>query len=66
MCEKPIYEDFGYESLSITEVERQKVGDALDREKTAFIEFRNLEGFNYEIKTWTTVEEGLARMGLAG
>ena len=56
----------GLESLSVTEVEKQKVGDALDREKTAFIEFRNIEGFKYEIKTWTTVEEGLSRMGSGG
>ncbi len=54
----------GYETLSVMEVERQKVGDALERQKSAFIEFRNIEGFNYEIKAWTTAEEGFARMGL--
>ena len=58
--------DCGYESLSVTEVERQNVGDTLERQKAAFIEFRNIEGFNYEIKTWTTAEEGIARMGLGG
>jgi hypothetical protein len=56
----------GYETMSVTEVEREKVGDALERQKTAFIEFRKIEGFNYEIKIWTTAEEGFARMGLGG
>ena len=40
----------GLESFSVIEVEKQKVGDALVREKTAFIKFRNIEGFNYEIR----------------
>jgi hypothetical protein len=27
-------------------------------------EFRNIEGFNYEIKSWATVEEALETIGL--
>ena len=53
----------GLETFMVTEVDRQKVGDALEREKTVLVEFRNIEGFKYEIKTWSTAEEGLARLG---
>jgi hypothetical protein len=62
-CLGALFAEFGYESLSVTEVERQKVGDALERQKA---EFRSIEGFNYEIKTWTTAAEGFARMDLGG
>ena len=47
------------------EVEKQKVGDALEWAKRFMIEFRTIEGYNYEVKTWSTAEEGLARMGVS-
>jgi hypothetical protein len=56
----------GLEALLISEVERQKVGDALERETIFMVEFRNIEGFNYEIKTWSTAAEALQRIGLGG
>ena len=40
----------GQEFLSVTEAERQKVGDVMEREARLLIEFRTIEGFNYEIK----------------
>ena len=52
-------------SLSIAEVEQQKVGDALEWAKRFMIQFRNIEGYYYEVKTWSTAEEGLARMGVS-
>jgi hypothetical protein len=54
----------GLEVLSVDEAERQKIGDALERNVVFMTEFRNITGFNYEIKTWATVEEALARIGL--
>ena len=54
----------GLETLMVVEVEIPKAGDALEWAKRFMIEFRNIEGFNYEVKTWSTAEEGLARMGL--
>lgn len=55
----------GLETLTIMEVERQKVGEALERQKSFMIEFKSVEGFNYEIKTWSTAEEGLARLDVS-
>ncbi len=52
-------------SISVAEVEQQKVGEALEWAKRFMIEFRTIEGFNYEVKTWSTAEEGLARMGVS-
>ena len=54
----------GIEVLSVDDVERQRIGDALERSVVFMTEFRNIPGFNYEIKTWSTVEEALARIGL--
>jgi hypothetical protein len=54
----------GIEVLSVDEVERQRIGDALERSVVFMTEFRNIPGLNYEIKSWSTVEEGLARIGL--
>ena len=54
----------GMQSITVVEVEKQKVGDALEWAKRFMIEFRNIEGYNYEVKTWSTAEEGLARMGV--
>ena len=54
----------GLEALIISEVERQKIGDALERDANIMAEFRGIEGFNWEIKTWSTAAEALARIGL--
>ena len=54
----------GIEVLSVDEAEKQKIGDALERSVVFMTEFRNISGFNYEIKTWSMVEEALARIGL--
>ena len=56
----------GLETLAIVDVERQKLGDALERDTRFMIEFRSIEGFNYEIKIWSKVEEALERIGLGG
>jgi hypothetical protein len=55
----------GNEVLVIVEVEIPKVGEALEWVKRFMIEFRNIEGYTYEVKTWATAEEGLARLGVS-
>jgi hypothetical protein len=54
----------GMETLSIDEVENQKVGVAYDRAARMMLEFRSIEGFSYEIKLWSKVEEALDMIGL--
>jgi len=54
----------GLSNLTIMEVEQQKVGDALEWAKRFMLEFRTVEGFTYEVKTWSTAEEALARIGV--
>jgi hypothetical protein len=54
----------GLETLSVEEVESQKVGEAYDREARRMVEFREIEGFSYEVKVWSKVEEALEMIGL--
>ena len=54
----------GYESMAINKVEKENVGAALDNVAIRMIEYRNIEGFNYEVNTGSTAEEGLARLGV--
>jgi hypothetical protein len=54
----------GLQTLSVDEVERQKIGEAYDRAARMMIEFRSIEGFSYEIKVWSKVEEALDLIGL--
>jgi hypothetical protein len=54
----------GIEVISIEEVERQKLGDALEREALFMAEYRNINGFRYETKTWATVEEAMKYIGM--
>jgi hypothetical protein len=54
----------GIETLSVAEVESQKLGDAIERETLHMIEYRNINGFRYEIKTWATVEEAMKYIGM--
>jgi hypothetical protein len=50
----------GVEALSVYEVERYKVGDALLRISKVMAEYRKIEGYFYEIKTWLTAEEAIS------
>jgi len=49
----------GFTALSITEVKQEKLYDALERADIVMYEFRNVEGFTYELKVWGTLEESL-------
>ncbi len=54
----------GFQTLSVNEVENEKIGAALDRAARRMLEFRSIEGFSYEIKVWSKVEEALEMIGL--
>ncbi len=54
----------GVEALAISEVKRDKLADALDYTAKVMLEYRNIEGYKYEIKTWSTGEEALGMLGL--
>ena len=54
----------GIQSISVDEVESQKVGEAYARALQTMVEFRSIEGFSYEIKVWSKVEEALDLIGL--
>ena len=56
----------GLQTLSVSEVENEKIGAAIDRAARMMLEFRNIEGFSYEIKVWSKVEEALDMIGLGG
>lgn len=54
----------GRRAISINEVEKEKVGDAVEYAERRMIEFRNIEGFTFEIKIWLKAEEALKLAGL--
>ena len=53
----------GFETLIVTEVKKQKLEDVLERETTVLTKFRDIEGFKYEIRIWSSVEEAIKRLG---
>ena len=54
----------GIEAMNVEEVEKQKLGDALEQEVRFMTEYRKIEGFHYEIRIWSNLEEGMQNLGL--
>jgi hypothetical protein len=54
----------GIEAITVLEAVNEKLTDALIRSMAALAEFRDIEGYNYEIKPWATVEESLSSIGM--
>ena len=54
----------GIKTITISEVERPKLGEALERDYLFMAEFRNINGFRYETKIWSTVEDALKYIGM--
>jgi len=54
----------GIIGMSITEVKQEKMFDASNRAAKMMVEFRTIEGFNYKIRFWQTVEEALEAIGM--
>jgi predicted ester cyclase len=54
----------GLEALNIDEVKEADLGKAMTYMTTAMVEFRDIEGFRYEIRIFLTVVEGLKLLGM--
>lgn len=54
----------GIQTITIDEVERLKLGDALKHDSLFMAEFRNIKGFSYEIKPWSNLEEAMVDIGM--
>jgi hypothetical protein len=54
----------GIQTITIDEVERQKLGDALKHDSLFMAEFRKIEGFSYEIRPWSNLEEAMKEIGM--
>jgi hypothetical protein len=54
----------GIKGLSILEVKQEKLYEAYDRQSNAMVMFRDIEGFNYKVRVWSTVEEALKVIGM--
>ncbi|MFW9882008.1 MAG: hypothetical protein ACFFG0_53775 [Candidatus Thorarchaeota archaeon] len=53
----------GIEVIIVDEVKRENVGEALDYMAKFLIEFRDIEGFRYHIRTFSTLNEAMAYIG---
>ncbi|MFX1373300.1 MAG: hypothetical protein ACFFCE_15715 [Promethearchaeota archaeon] len=53
----------GIKTLGVNKVMEGKLEDALTRARTQMAMFLSIEGFEYSIEVWATVEEGLAVIG---
>ncbi|MFW9867278.1 MAG: hypothetical protein ACFFEN_14370 [Candidatus Thorarchaeota archaeon] len=54
----------GIEVMVVDEVKREDVGEALDYLSRFLIEFRDIEGFRFNIRTFSTLNEGMAYIGV--
>ena len=54
----------GIEAMTIEEVEKPNLGEALEQEVRFMTEYRRIEGFHYEIRVWSNLEEGMQNLGL--
>jgi hypothetical protein len=54
----------GIEVMVVDEVKQEDVGEALDYLSRFLIEFRDIEGFNFHIRTFSTLTEGMAYIGV--
>jgi len=52
----------GIQALTVYEVDKANVGDALIHVSKRMHEFRKIEGYIYDINTWLTLEEALSTL----
>ncbi|MGB5911794.1 MAG: hypothetical protein WBH31_11420 [Promethearchaeia archaeon] len=53
----------GIEVFIVDEVKRADVGEVIDYLVKLLVEFRNIEGFRYQIRTLSTLKEAMAYIG---
>ncbi|MHA1987446.1 MAG: hypothetical protein ACW98D_12480 [Promethearchaeota archaeon] len=54
----------GVEGVVVDEVKREDLGDAIDYNSQFLTEFRDIEGFRYHVRTYSTVTEALNYIGM--
>ena len=54
----------GIEVFVVDEVKREDLGAALDYASKFLVEFRDIEGFRYQVKTASTLKEAMAYIGM--
>jgi hypothetical protein len=55
----------GIETVSITRVSTAELGEALQQTMRTMALFQSVEGFEYSIKPYSTIEEGLESVGMS-
>ncbi len=53
----------GIKTLGISKVKEGKLEEALTRARTQMAMFQSIEGFEYSIEVWATVEEAMTVIG---
>ena len=53
----------GVKSLAVNKVKEGKLEESLTRTGTQMAMFQNVEGFEYSVEIWSTVEEAMAMIG---
>lgn len=53
----------GIKSLAVNKVKEGKLEEALTRTGTQMTMFQSVEGFEYSIEVWSTVEEAMGMIG---
>ncbi len=54
----------GIEVMVVDEVKREDIGEALDYASQFLTEFRDIEGFRYQVRTFSTVGEAMGYIGM--
>ncbi len=53
----------GIEAFIVDEAKREDMGEALDYAARFLVEFRDIEGFRYQIRTFSTITEAMEYIG---
>ena len=54
----------GIETVTITKVKQEELGEALSRTMSTMFLFQSIEGFEYSIMTYSSVEDALKSVGM--
>lgn len=55
----------GLEAMTVEEVDKQNLGEAIEQEIRFMSGYREIEGFHYEVGIWSTLEEGMQNLSLS-
>jgi len=54
----------GIEVMVVDDVKREDIGEAIDYNSQFLVEFRDIEGFRYHVRTFSTVGEAMGYIGM--